>query len=82
MTTETKKLSTEEFEQLQQIRKESVDIASTLGELNYQKISLDLQIEDQKNKIKDLKTKEARFFEDLRATYGNVVLNIDTGEIN
>ena len=82
MTTETKKLSTEEFEQLQQIRKESVDIASTLGELNYQKISLDLQIEDQKNKIKDLKVKEAKFFDDLRATYGNVVLNIDTGEIN
>lgn len=76
------KLSEQEFETLQQIRKEGVEIASSLGELNYQKISLDLQIEEQKSKIKELKSKEFVFFDSLKQKYGNVTLNIDTGELN
>lgn len=76
------KLSEQEFETLQEIRKEGVEIASALGELNYQKISLELQIEEQKSKIKELKSKEFVFFDSLKQKYGNVTLNIDTGELN
>jgi hypothetical protein len=82
MSTEQKKLNQQEFDRLQKIRQASVEVASTLGELSYQKISLDLQIENQKEKIKNIKEEETSFFDDLREKYGNVVLNIDTGEIN
>lgn len=82
MATEQKKLTQEEFDRLQKIRQSSVDVASLLGELSYQKISLDIQIEAQKEKIKSIKAEETSFFDDLRAKYGNVVLNIDSGEIN
>ena len=77
-----KKLSTKEYTLLQKIRKDSVEIASTLGELEYQKIAFDIQIENQKDKIRELKKVEAEFFEDLKNKYGNIVLNVETGEMN
>jgi hypothetical protein len=76
------KITDQEFEELQRIRKTGVEIASALGELNYQKISLDLQIDEQKEKIKELKGQEYLFFETLKQKYGNVTLNIDSGELN
>jgi hypothetical protein len=82
MDSNQKKLTEEEFQTLQKIRQDSVEIASLLGELTYQKISLDLQIETQKEKIKAIKSNESAFFDALRTKYGNVVLNIDTGEFN
>lgn len=82
MDSNQKKLTAEEFETLQKIRQDSVEVASLLGELTYQKISLDLQIETQKEKIKAIKSSESAFFDALRVKYGNVVLNIDTGEFN
>jgi|688.fasta_scaffold279149_4 hypothetical protein len=78
----SKKLTEAELEQLQQIKKDSFDVVAALGELNYQKITLDLFIDEQKQKIKDIKVREKSVLDDLQAKYGNVNINIETGEIN
>ena len=79
---EKKKLSEQEFELLQAIKKESIEIATTMGELTYQKCTLDLQFEEQKNRLKSHKEKESIFFQTVREKYGNITLNIDTGDIS
>ena len=73
-------ITEDELKRVQLIKKEAIEIASTLGELEYQKISLDLLIDDQKDKIKQLKKEEEKLFDELRDKYGNVNINIETGE--
>ena len=74
------KLTENELERLHLIRKDSLEIASALGELQYQKTVLELMMEDQKDKIKKLKKSEASLFEELKDKYGNININIETGE--
>jgi hypothetical protein len=74
------KLTENELERLHQVRKDSLEIASALGELQYQKTVLELLMEDQKQKIKDLKKSESALFEELKDKYGNININIETGE--
>jgi predicted nuclease with TOPRIM domain len=76
------KLTESEFAKLQELKKSNSDIILTLGELNFQKTILEFQIEDQSEKIKDLKKEESILFEQLRQSYGNVVVNIETGELS
>jgi hypothetical protein len=73
-------ITEDELKRVQLIKKDAIEIASTLGELEYQKISLDLLIDDQKDKIKRLKKEEEKLFVELRDKYGNVNINIETGE--
>jgi hypothetical protein len=77
----SKKITDQEFQELQDIRNEAVEIATILGELTYQDISNKLQIEKQTNRIRAIKTKETVFFDSLRELYGDVVINIETGEL-
>ena len=74
------KITEDELQQLNLIRQDALETASTLGELNYQKIILDIQIEQQVVKIKDIRSREEIFFSDLREKYGNVSINIATGD--
>ena len=74
------KLTDNELQRIQLIKKDALEIASSLGELQYQKISIDLLIESETEKIKELKKSEARLFEELREKYGSVNINIETGE--
>lgn len=74
------KLTDNELERLHLVRKDSLEIASTLGELQYQKTVLDLIMEEQKEKIKQLKKSESNLFDELKEKYGNVNINIETGE--
>jgi hypothetical protein len=76
------KLTDQEFQEVQEIRKSISEVAAILGDLNYQKTALDLMIDEQKEKVKQIKIKEYTFFENIRRSYGNVSVNIDTGEIN
>ena len=75
------KINDQESQQLQELRTNSLELVSTLGELSYQKIILDFQITECKDKIKELKQKEINFFNQLKQSYGNIVLNIETGEL-
>jgi pyridoxine 5'-phosphate synthase PdxJ len=74
------KITEDELKRIEIIKKDSLEIASILGELQYQKITIDLFIDEQKEKIKDLKKEEAKLFQELRDKYGNVNINIETGE--
>jgi len=74
------KITEDELKRIELIKKDSLEIASTLGELQYQKISIDLFIEEQKERIKDLKKEEVKLFQELRDKYGNVNINIESGE--
>ena len=74
------KITEEELKRIELLKQDSLEVASILGELNYQKTVLELQIEDQTNKIKEIKSRELSLFNDLREKYGNVSINITTGE--
>jgi len=69
-----------ELQRIQLIKKDSIEVASALGELEYQKISIELLIEEEKKKIKEIKTREVQLLEELKDKYGNVNINIETGE--
>lgn len=69
-----------ELQRIQLIKKDSIEVASTLGELEYQKITLELLVEEEKKKIKEIKERERSLLEELKDKYGNVNINIETGE--
>ena len=71
---EIKKITEDELAKLNLLKQDALEVASTLGELNYQKTILELQIEELTGKIKDIRSRE------LRANYGTVSININTGE--
>jgi hypothetical protein len=75
------KINDQESQQLQELRTNTLELVSTLGELSYQKTILDFQITECQDKIKELKQKEINFFNQLKQSYGNIVLNIETGEL-
>lgn len=74
-------LSNEDLEKLQILKKVTSDLISSIGELGYQKMSIDLEIEKKKEELKEHKIQELEFFEYLRNNYVNGVLNLETGEI-
>ena len=77
---EIKKISQEELDSISYVKKESLEIASALGELNYQKILLDNQIEAQKARVFDLRKFEERLLAELKDKYGNINVDLQTGE--
>lgn len=74
------KLTDTELQLIQLIKKDALEVASTLGELSYQKMTIDLLIEEEKMKVKDIKAREAKILDELKQKYGNVSINIETGE--
>lgn len=73
-------ISKEEFQKLEAIKQQALEVASSLGELHYQKTILELQIQDQTAKVIEIRTKEVELFNELRDKYGDVSINISTGE--
>jgi len=76
------KITDEELQKIEQIRNQALEVASILGELNYQKIFIDDQIDQQKDAVRAVKKTELEFFGELRQKYGNVSINIQTGEFS
>jgi hypothetical protein len=79
---EQQKITQEELSRVHSIRQDALEIASKLGELEFQKISIQILIDEQKKEIIALKAKEEEVFEDIKSKYGNVTINIETGEIS
>jgi hypothetical protein len=79
---EVKKLSQEDFDAIKAIRQESLESASILGELEFQKTIIDHNITEQKTKVIDIKRRESQLMENLTQKYGRVSVNIETGEIS
>ena len=76
------KLTEEEFKSLEELKNKALEIASILGELNYQKIVIEDQIDYQKDAIRTIKKQEFELFEQLREKYGNISINIQNGEFS
>lgn len=74
------KVTEEELKSIAEIRQEISQIVYALGELEYQQLVLESSKEEIKNKMKESRVKEAGLFNDLRTKYGNVNINIETGE--
>jgi catalase (peroxidase I) len=77
-----KKLTQEEFQQINLIKSDALEVAALLGELEYQKMSIELDMEEQKKRIKEIRVKEKQVFEEIRSKYGPVSINTETGEIS
>jgi hypothetical protein len=76
------KLTDNELQRIQLIKRDTIEVATTLGELEFQKITIDLLIEEEKKKIKDIKQRESQIFSELKEAYGTISVNIETGEFN
>ena len=74
------KITDEELQKINQVKQETMEIAYSLGELEFQKTTIEFLIEDVKNKVKEVKAKEAKLLNELKDKYGNVNINIETGE--
>ena len=75
-------LTQEELQQINLIKHDALEVASSLGELEYQKMAIELDQEQLKAEIKRIKQKEKEVFEEIRSKYGNVSINIETGAIS
>jgi hypothetical protein len=75
-------LTPEELQQINLIRNDALEVASLLGELEYQKMVIELDQDELRAKIKRIKIKEKEVFEEIKEKYGNVSINIETGEIS
>jgi hypothetical protein len=76
------KLTPEELQQINLIKSDAVEVAALLGELEYQKMSIELDMEEQRKRIKEIRVKEKHVFEEIRSKYGTVSINTETGEIS
>jgi catalase (peroxidase I) len=78
----TKQLTPEELQQINLIKSDALEVAALLGELEYQKMSIELDMEEQRKRIKEIRVKEKQVFEEIRSKYGPVSINTETGEIS
>ena len=76
------KITDEELKRIESVKNQTLEVASILGELNYQKMVIEDQIDQQKTTIRKIKSEEFALFEELKSKYGNVSINIHTGEFN
>jgi diphthamide synthase (EF-2-diphthine--ammonia ligase) len=81
MSEDKKRLSEHELKLVNLVRQDSLEVASALGELGFQSAIIDDQIQKLKARVIEVKAREASLIEELKEKYGNVTINIETGEI-
>lgn len=74
------KITDEELKRVEELKQETSQIVYSLGEIQYQRENLDLVEAQVKERIKEFKAKELQFLNQLKEKYGNVSINIETGE--
>jgi hypothetical protein len=84
-----KKVTDEEFTQIQTLKESLFIILTSIGELHLGKKTLERQMEDvtsqlliQEKNFAEFQEKERVLFEQLQQTYGTGTINIETGEIS
>lgn len=71
----------EELKELQDIRKAIYETISILGDLNYRKTLINLELESIKDIVKENATKERDLLSTFGKKYGDGSINPETGEI-
>ena len=74
------KITDQELKQISDLKQETTQVVYALGEVQYQRVSLDLVEEDLKKTMREIKTRETSLLTQLKEKYGNVNINIETGE--
>jgi uncharacterized membrane protein len=74
------KVTETELQKISVIKKDALEYASFLGELEYQKTLIEIDVNDIKSKIKLLRQEESKLFSELKDNYGNININLETGE--
>lgn len=69
-----------ELQKITLIKKDALEYASFLGELEYQKTLIEFDVDNIKSKIKLLREEESKLFSELKDNYGNININLETGE--
>ena len=75
------KVTPEELKDLQDVRKATYETISIIGELNYRKTLIDLELEAIKEAVKQNATKERDLLSTFGKKYGDGSINPETGEI-
>lgn len=74
------KITDQELQKINELKQQTMELVYSLGELEYQKISIEFLIDELKSKIKQQKDGETQLLSGLKNKYGNVNINIETGE--
>jgi len=61
-----------ELQKIALIKKDALEYASFLGELEYQKTLIEIDADSVKSKIKLLREEESKLFAQLKDSYGNI----------
>ncbi len=77
----SQKLTPEELQQFQDLRNGIYETISILGDLNYRKTLLDLELDGLKDTIKQNALKERDLLKEFGKKYGDGSINSQTGEI-
>lgn len=76
-----KTVTSEELQEIKMIKSSTDYYIFTLGQLAYEKLQLELKEAVLKDQIKHAKQIESEFLAKMTANYGDVSVNIETGEI-
>ena len=74
-------LSQEELQQIQQVRKQMVEIATTLGEIAFQEAVISIEKQKLTEAVKNAREKERLLLDEFGKKYGDGIINLETGEI-
>ena len=74
-------LTQEEFQQLQDFQQKSEFLISQLGQISFQKLQLQKQEEILKQKFNQLSESELKISTELKEKYGDISIDIKTGEL-
>lgn len=77
----SQQLSPEELKQFQELRNAIYETISILGDLNYRKTLLDLELENLKESIKKNASAERELLKEFGRKYGDGSINAETGAI-
>jgi hypothetical protein len=76
------KLTEEELKQLQDFQSNSENLISQLGQLSFQKLQLEKNENILKQQYNELIKEETQISTLLKEKYGNISIDIKTGDIN
>ena len=71
----------EELKELQDVRKATYETISIIGDLNYRKTLIDLELESVKEVVKQNAIKERELLSTFGKKYGDGSINPETGDI-
>jgi hypothetical protein len=75
-------LTQEELQQLQEVKDEVLNIASALGELEYQKTVMQIEQDKLVARVKAIRETEQTLLKGFGQKYGDGIINLETGEID